>query len=178
MGVLGTALILPDIILGGRRSSIARYAIPCYLGIQLAVAYLLTFKLPKKRIWKFILIFLLSLGIISSAVQSVHAVWWNKSYAKSRYIPQVAEIINQAQNPLVISDEKPGQISSLCHRLNSTVTLQLVPPGFLPVLPQSNSTQIFVFRPSEILRKKLENHPSIRLEKAYHKGWIWQVFQS
>jgi uncharacterized membrane protein len=178
MGVLGMGLIVPDIVLGGRRSSIARYAIPCYLGIQLAVTYLLTFKLPKKRIWNFILIFLLSLGIISSAVQSVHAVWWNKSYAKSRYLPQVAEIINQAQNPLVISDEEPGRILSLCHRLNSTVSLQLVPRGFIPAFPQSDSTQIFVFRPSELLREKLENHPSIRLEKAYQRGWLWQVFQS
>lgn len=175
IGVLGMALILPDILLGGRRSSIARYAIPCYLGIQITIAYLLTLKLHKKWLWKFIFAFLLSLGIVSIATRSIHAVWWNKSYAKSRYIPQVAEIINQAQNPLVISDEEPGRILSLSHQLNSTVNLQLVSRGFMPPFSQSNDTQIFVFRPSEILKNKLENNNFINLRKAYKRGWIWEI---
>lgn len=45
MGVTGLALIGPDVILGGRRSSITRYAIPSFLGIEIVVAYLLTMKL-------------------------------------------------------------------------------------------------------------------------------------
>ena len=178
MGVLGMALILPDILVGGRRSSITRYGIPCYLGIQLAVAYLLTFKLAKKRIWKFILAFLLSLGIISNATQSIHAVWWNKSYAKSRYIPQVAEIINQAQNPLIISDEELGRILSLSHRLKSTVSLQLIPRGVFPTFPESSQYKVFLFRPSQELQNNLEKTSSIRLEKAYKKGWLWEIIRS
>jgi len=41
--VMALALILPDLILGGQRSGAvnARYFIPCYLGIELAVAHLL-----------------------------------------------------------------------------------------------------------------------------------------
>ena len=175
IGVLGTALILPDLLFWGRRSSIARYAIPCYLGIQIAVAYLLTFKLPKYRTWKWILIFLLSLGMVSSAVRSVHAVWWNKSYAKSRYLPQVAQITNQSRNPLIISDEEPGRILSLCHRLNPTVNLQLVPPDFIPNFSKSDDQTIFLFRPSKSLQNTVENNPNVTLKKAYEKGWIWQV---
>jgi uncharacterized membrane protein len=34
-------LVLPDLLLGGRRSSVSRYLISCYPGVQLAVAYLL-----------------------------------------------------------------------------------------------------------------------------------------
>jgi len=35
------ALVIPDLVLGGMRSIQARYLMPCYLGIPLAVAYLL-----------------------------------------------------------------------------------------------------------------------------------------
>lgn len=52
VGVTGMALIGPDLLLGGRRSSIPRYAIPCLLGIQIAVAYLLTTKLVPSRFLK------------------------------------------------------------------------------------------------------------------------------
>jgi uncharacterized membrane protein len=175
IGVLGLGLILPDLLLGGRRSSITRYAIPCYLGIQIAIAYLFTFTIKKYSIWKGILIFILSLGIISNAVQSIHAVWWNKSYAKSRYLPQIADIINQANNPLIITDEEPGRVLSLSHRLNSTVSLQLIPRGSVPTIPQSDNIQIFLFRPSDQLKNNLEKNSNIQVNKAYKKGWIWQV---
>jgi uncharacterized membrane protein len=35
-------LVIPDLLLGGRRSAISRYLIPCYPGIQLAIAYTLS----------------------------------------------------------------------------------------------------------------------------------------
>ncbi len=175
MGVLGMGLMVPDLILGGRRSSITRYGIPCYLGIQIAVAYLLTFKLQKYHLWKIITLSILSLGILSCAVRSHYPVWWNKSYAKSRYLPQVAEVINQAENPVVISDEEPGRILSLCHRLHSTVSLQLVPPDFIPDFSQYQTNHIFLFRPSQTLQNAFKNNSSLQLKKAYQKGWIWQV---
>jgi uncharacterized membrane protein len=40
-------LVLPDLISGGKRSTIARYQLPSYLGIQLAIAYLLSTKLSQ-----------------------------------------------------------------------------------------------------------------------------------
>ena len=40
-GVTAVALIIPDLLYGGQRSIIARFSIPCYLSIQLAVSYLL-----------------------------------------------------------------------------------------------------------------------------------------
>lgn len=39
MGVLGLALLVPDVLWGGRRSNNIRYIVPCVIGIQLAVAY-------------------------------------------------------------------------------------------------------------------------------------------
>jgi uncharacterized membrane protein len=39
------ALILPDLIVGGYRSAMSRYLMPCQLGFLIAVAYLLANKI-------------------------------------------------------------------------------------------------------------------------------------
>jgi uncharacterized membrane protein len=41
-------LVLPDLVLGSRRSAVSRYLISCYPGIQLAIAYLIAIKLSPK----------------------------------------------------------------------------------------------------------------------------------
>jgi len=45
MAVTALAVVLPDVILGGIRSTKARYLFPAYLGMQIAVAYLLATKM-------------------------------------------------------------------------------------------------------------------------------------
>ena len=45
MAVTALAVVLPDVILGGIRSTKARYLFPTYLGMQIGVAYLLATKI-------------------------------------------------------------------------------------------------------------------------------------
>ncbi len=57
-GFTALALILPDVIIGGKLSTRARYVMPCYVGIQLAVAYLLATqiiaaKLIVRKFWQY-----------------------------------------------------------------------------------------------------------------------------
>lgn len=105
MGVTGLAILGPDVLLGGRRSSITRYAIPAYLGIQISIAFLFSsqvsrnpfanpnaFRLSKG--WRNGAIALALAGILSCAVNAHYPVWWHKSYAKSRRNPDVAAFIN------------------------------------------------------------------------------------
>ena len=47
MAVTALAMLLPDVILGGIRSTKARYLFPTYLGMQIAVAYLLAAKIRR-----------------------------------------------------------------------------------------------------------------------------------
>ena len=174
IGVTGIALIVPDLILGGRRSSITRYAIPCYLGIQIAVAYLLVMKLgirtflfTRRRRWRYVAIALAFSGVLSCAVSSQVPVWWHKSYAKSRYNPEIAHTINQFEQPLVISDEIPGRILSLAHLLNPEVSLQLVVPPQIPSVDQ-NFSNVFLYRASDPLLKGLPDN----FEKI--QPWLWR----
>lgn len=212
MGVLGLALLVPDILWGGRRSNNIRYIVPCVIGIQLAVAYWLqagfttinpsdppksplnlpvpplkrgdrgalppatpnpSHLLGKHRV---IAIALLLAGVLSCTVSSQAAVWWHKSYAKSRLNPQVAAIVNQAgDRPLVISDEIPGQVLSFSHLLHPHVRLQLVQEPAIPSISRQE-TLIFLYRPSDNLRQGLlaQNWQLTPLGQT----WLWQVTSS
>ncbi|MEL6458468.1 MAG: glycosyltransferase family 39 protein [Cyanobacteria bacterium J06621_15] len=177
IGVTGIALIAPDIILSGRRSSIARYAFPCYLGIQIAVSYSIVNKLDKNyhdikalRKWRYIVIALIVSGIVSCGVSSQIPTWWNKSASKTRHNPEVARIINQSENPLVISDIRPGELLGLTHLLQNTVNLQLVSSENTPQIPQNFKT-VFIYRPSDILKDKYGTQ--YNLEKV--QSWLWKL---
>ena len=182
MGVTGTALILPDLLFGGQRSTIARYGIPSYLGLQISLAYLLTAKISdfslkykQNKRWKYIFLAVGISGILSCLVNSIHPVWWHKSYTRSRYIPAVAEIVNLSKNPLVISDSEPGRILPFSHRLKPNVYLQLVVQSNIPFLPEEDFSDIFLYRPSEVLIEGIERIYEANLEKVYKKGWLWRV---
>jgi uncharacterized membrane protein len=109
VGTTAIALMLPDVVLGGRRSLMQRYLIPSYLGIELAVAYLFasqitspSSKIKHKRLWQYSLAILFSTGIISCAISSQAENWWNKY---NDPIPEVARIINKAEDPFLVADD-------------------------------------------------------------------------
>jgi len=183
IGVPGMILILPDLILGGRGSTIARYAMPCYLGIQISVAYLLTQKLTifpilssQKKRWKWIFYTLIFTGVLSCTVSLFYPVWWHKSYAKSRDIPEAAKIINQSASPLVISDEEPGRIMSLLHQLKPNVKVQLMPEYQVPVLPKIEPfSDVLLYRPTQRLIDGMEKIYNVKVEKPYETSWVRKV---
>lgn len=163
MGTTGLALILPDLILGGQRSSIPRYAIPCYLGIQLAVAYLLATKiifisthLWKQKLWQLITVLLVSGGVLSCSISSQAEAWWNKygDYPN----PWIAHFINnQTITPLIISSSnfvEIGRILSLSYLLAPEVKLQLVVDSKIPKIP-NNFSRVFLFNSPETLQETL-----------------------
>jgi uncharacterized membrane protein len=161
IGVTVLVLVLPDLIIGGRRSSVSRYLIPSYLGIQLAVAYLFSIKLAnpslsRYRIWQFGFLLLIIGGIVSCGVSSQAETWWIK---KNRFdTPENVQIINQFSRPLLVSSNNrynPGEILTLSYLLNPKVKLQLVTEPNLPKIPEGFS-DILIFNPSKVLRKKLE----------------------
>jgi uncharacterized membrane protein len=180
MGVTGLALIVPDVVAGGRRSSITRYGIPSYLGIQLAVSYLLTFKVTQAkkysrlyRRWRTIGLALAFVGVVSSLVAAFVPVWWHKSYAKSRHHPELAEIINGGDRPLVLSNDTVGMVVSLTHCLRDGVTLQLFGDQNFPQIP-ARYQDVFVYRFSEEDRAAFEEQTNSELVEAFEDGWLWE----
>lgn len=177
MGITGLALILPDLILGGIRSSATRYLIPCYLGIQLAVAYLLwkqTTNHQRPYLWRWIAIAIVSSSILSCAVNSQAESWWNK-YG-SYYNPQVARLINQTKQPLAIANAYVPRIISLSYLLNPDAKIQFIPETNLSKIPNGYS-HVFLYRPSPKLESRLKKQLNYKIETVYQSPPVYQYLK-
>ncbi|MEW5858257.1 MAG: glycosyltransferase family 39 protein [Cyanobacteriota bacterium] len=180
-GMAFLPLMLRDLMTGGFLSTAARYLIPFYVGIQIAVAYLLASKITwsfnsirQQKLWQFVMVALLSCGVLSCAISSPSEVWWNKFM--DTYNPQVARIVNQASHPLVISDTKiPGSVLSLSRLLSPKVQLQLVkePKKFQTA---DGFSEVFLFDASDTLRNQLERQ-GYNLGIAF-KGYKFELWEA
>jgi len=183
IGVTALALILPDLIFGGRRSGVARYAIPCYLGFQLAVAHLLAIRITEisansrlRKLWRVIAIILITSGVLSCTISAQSQIWWNKGPDRTGYNPEIAQIVNQARQPLLISDNTDlALIQSLSYLLESKVRFQLTVESHIPKIADGFS-DIFLYRPSEALGSGILQQ-NYRIEPAYQGRdvWLWKL---
>lgn len=167
-------LILSDLILGGQRSLVTRYLIPSFLGIQLAVAYWsgeymsgLAGKWPGFK--KVAIITLLSLGILSGVVYTNSQTWWTKSEDNIHH--ELATIINQASQPLLVSDTWFVRVLSLSHQLDPKVQLQLITEPNIPKIA-SGFSDIFLYQPSQNLQDSLKKDYNLNL---IHASSLWQL---
>ena len=155
IGLPASTLILPDLILGGQRSSHTRYFVPMLVGVQLAISYLLNYLLLQRQFGRVLLTILLTVGIISCATSWQASTWWNKgiSYGNS----SVAAFLNSQDKPIVISslgDTTLGNIISLSYLVKKEVRFQLAIDPVLPKIFQNGNN--FLFYPTEALIKDLQ----------------------
>ncbi|MHC5741555.1 MAG: glycosyltransferase family 39 protein [Nostoc sp.] len=175
-------LILPDLIVGSIRSSTEAYLIPSYLGIQVAVTYLLTTQLyngsvSRRNIWHIIMALIIICGLISSKVSSQAETWWNKGMNYGN--PQVARIINQSNRPLLISDafnNNYGNVFSLNYLLEPKVRFLLVNNQKIPKIPDG-FTDVFLLNPSEAWGKTIEKKYKFKTDIVYSDNYysIWKL---
>lgn len=176
-GIPAFTLIISDIIIGGKLSLRSRYVFPCYLGIQLALAYLfatqiISRKVIQRRFWRLVFVAVLTTGIVSCAVSSQAETWWNKG---SHANPQISRIVNSSPQPLLISSNYSlniGDILSLSHLLNSNVRMMLVTEPNVPEIPHGFSN-VFLYNPSKKLQSELEQ--KFHLENVYKSGRLWRL---
>ncbi len=138
IGVTFLLLWFPDLWTGGRQSTIARYSIPLFLGIQLAITYLFASKIDKlsagakavskNKLWCFLIIITFTFSIISCSISRHTQVWWHQSPEYTHHIPKAAFIINHSESPLVVAitnvDTDLMRIQSLAYLLDPNVKLQ------------------------------------------------------
>ncbi|GAX37134.1 glycosyltransferase family 39 protein [Nodularia sp. NIES-3585] len=135
--------------------------ISAYLGIQLAVAYLLATQIYngivlRRRIWQVILVLLIVCGLVSSRVSYESETWWNQGISSGN--SQVAQIINQAEKPLLISNSEGinyGNVFSLSYIVQPKVRFQLVNGQDIPIIP-NGFTDVFFLNPADTWRRELE----------------------
>jgi len=146
------ALVLPDVVLGGGRSTSPRYVIPSLCSIQLAMAYLLATQCSTKRShqrigqrtgqragqrphhplqhsrqrqWRWITAMVFAAGILSSVTIAQAPTWWIKPHNQENLA--IAQIVNQSSHSLVISDAETADLLSLSYLLNADTRLLIRP---------------------------------------------------
>lgn len=160
----GLGIILLDLTQGKHTAIAARYFMPCYLGIYLAVAYLMARlinikSLSLRKFCKISVIFLISLGFLSSINILQAENWWNKS---GGYILPIGRLINQSEKPLVIN-EGDFWLISLSHYLKDESKIMVVDArNTISQLPQGFS-DYFVFHASPELIQMLQNSQNYRV---------------
>ncbi len=185
-GSFAVPFVLSDWIIKSQITTVTRYFIPTYLGIQLAVAYLLSTQLSnlslkswQQTFYRALFVSILSLGILSCVTNSQATSWWNKSPSRSLYNIEITKIINQAKSPLVISDQTINDLLALSHTLNPEVQLQWITSS--KTFPDTSRwlgfTDIYVYRPSGKLKNYLKNQDKMQLKSIYHPEEIrlWKL---
>jgi hypothetical protein len=144
------------------------------------VAYFFTLKITNKsiqkwqqKLWGFILIVLISLGILSCAISSQAQTWWIKY--SSYYEPQVGEIINRSVAPVVVVED-PIRLMGLSYLVAPKVKFQRIDTNS-PEIP-SGFSDTFLYRPSQQLRQELEQKQHYKLQPIYEQGYLWRIENS
>ncbi|MGJ3252071.1 MAG: glycosyltransferase family 39 protein [Elainellaceae cyanobacterium] len=178
IGTPATALVIGDVITGSIASSRIRYLIPCYLGIQLAIAHLFSVQITQSRqsrIWSGIAALVLTGSVVASVLNVQTDVTWIKS-DKADYYLQIVEAINTSDRPLVISDSSPTYVLALSYRLNPTVHLELIGHPNQVEIPDEFES-IFLFDPSPRLQRTLTTTQRYQLETVVKQNENFQLLK-
>lgn len=178
IGATGLALVVPDLVSGGQRSTIGRYAIACHIGVELTLAYCLGTYLKfavnfnRKNLWKIIFVATFIISILSILMMHNATTWWNKY--SSYYNQEVADIINQSEQPLVVGDvARIARTLSLSHHLESETKFIFFNEQTALKIPETY-TEIYIFRPLQSLLDSLQAQ-NYQVAVRHEKGKLWQV---
>lgn len=190
-------IITPDVVGQGIRSHQARYFIPCFLGIQLAVAYLISHNLSlissnvwQKRFWQFIFIGLLSVGVISGIFITQVKDWGlddQKGTASSVNL-QLAPVINKAKQPLVMSETTHSFVLALSYIVEPKVRFQLGKPNDIEEWQKkinlsenmANFSDVFLYLPDEEFLTFINQDPNFESKvvvssKDGKNKWLYKI---
>ena len=159
-------LIGLDLLSDGRYSTAPRYLLPFHLGAQLAVAGWLSHGRRQG-----ILAFLVVICLLSNAFHLNSSPHYLKS--RSLYNPEIAAIINQQLQPLVISESQDTiDMLSLSHLLYPKTQIRILPTGPLSAQLQANSLTCgtFFFNPSKPIVQASTNLALLYRPQLLHPG--------
>lgn len=187
-GIVLLILGLPDLIIGGQRSTSSRYLVPFYIGLPIAVAYLLSSKLLsslvfQRNLGRGAIAAVLSLQILFCALNTQTETVWTKGINYN--LPAVANILNTAPRPLLVSHSfgiNFGTLFALSYRTEPKVNYQIVDGWFkpdyenVPTLP-SGFSDTYLLNPSDRFRQQIEQQTKRKAElvfQDYHL-FLWHL---
>jgi uncharacterized membrane protein len=179
--ILIASLCLPlavlDAVKGSSVSLVTRYSFPSFIGVQVAVAYMLTTKTSasskvRSRVaWQCSMALLFVLGLSAGATIAQADVWWNKD--PGNYFQAASRLINAAKNPvIVISDAWFVPMLSLEHKLRPDIRYRLTVEPNVPDIYKDAGT-IFAVNPSTHLRAELKRR--FEFELVDRSADLWRL---
>ena len=176
------AIAAPDVLEGGYRSIMARYFVPCYIGIQLSVAYLFARKFntlsPKNyedKFWQLSLSLLIIGGMLSCAISSQQKVWWNKrTIAHDNLL--TAQVLNQQNNSVILSSRFPFSLSHLVNP--ETQFIIKSDNNFLEVVNNCQMNYFLISTKKPTIAKNNRQKYQIKLRRKGRKQSLWQLKDS
>ncbi|MBW4520417.1 MAG: glycosyltransferase family 39 protein [Scytolyngbya sp. HA4215-MV1] len=167
----GVSLMLKDLIMGSAITTRLRYLIPFVLSTELMVAYyigrlLSTKQTFSRKVGQFALSILIIGGMASCLIISQARSW---TAFGSPHFPKTADIIRQANHPLVVVThlDRAFSMSYLVDKDTSFKLLQKT-----TTIPESFST-IFLLEPSTDIFDKLKE--KYKIKTIDEKGELFQV---
>jgi len=187
--VLPTAMLLvPDLLFGGIRSSNARYLMPVWLGVIAVMAIALdrgfaragqAMALGRSTRSQRVLysrlgvlrvllgsavLSLVALPIATNILHAQQQAPWTKSLSIS--LPEVAQIINQSADPLIVGNQErhhPGNLFALANLLKPEAKMQLVPIALEAswTLP-AHKGAVYLYSPTDQFRRALEKNNQVK----------------
>ena len=174
--------IVPDLLKPSIRSLQARYYMPAFLAIRMAISYLIASYIGSKspKNWlhylgQQILLILLLLGIVSGVFLGLNpdAALDDQRGTASGNNLEIAPVLNSMTKPIVISDNTPSFFLALSYLVNDQVKFQLFQDGDVESWRQKlnlkelaqNYSNIVVAHPEEDFVNFLNEQYPIRTKK-------------
>ena len=164
-------LVLWDLTLGARYSSVGRFYLPSLLGILLSISYLIGQGITaNKKLLRqgsyILLIFLITSSIIAKILPGGGEVKFS-GYGST--IPNAAAIVNQAERPLVIC-ERWEDLFPLSYEAKEATRYLLI-RKLDDINIKENYSHIYVLSPSSSLQQEFEQ-AGIQLEKTSNQALL------
>ncbi|MGD1936235.1 MAG: hypothetical protein ACFCA4_01580 [Cyanophyceae cyanobacterium] len=149
-------LLMLDLRSGGFRSGVTRYWVPCYLGLQLLIA----FYLGRRQFWvqqqnwgRSLLGLILASQIISCTASGIANTWWVEQGSYDH--PAVADTLNAIlapgdPYPLILSQAYIPRLISLSYQLRLDARIAIIPDGNISIVTDSQPSDflLYLYRPS------------------------------
>lgn len=178
LGLIPTlSLIAPDFFLGGMRSFIPRYLFPLYLSLVISMAYLIAALINSKKQWHCLcgglfFSFLIIVGLRSDWLMVQERTWWNKQH--SNYLIPIADIINHAEQPYLISAAAMGTNLVLSHLIKPDTPIRILAGQPLEALPTAASN-IYLLNPPAKLLLDLKEKGLCKMAPQDKNGHLWRL---
>lgn len=195
IGMTGVGLVVQDLTLGGHAgnggmSNLIRYLVPCFLGLILAIAHLFSFQLSQNPSWKHrvwqggLTVFIVTQLILSLSIWQAPIASISGQLERIQINVAALEVINQTENPLVVTDSSAWDVMYLIQNLKpdaqiltqpfcTSCNLEINPTVFVPALNQNldqnldQYPRIFLYpNPSETLLAWAKQQTAFQLNET------------